>query len=428
MLNTTVVTHTNTHSEEQTNKYSTSHHHKSKNITSSHSGTHSTNNTKSSVSSDNSKNTSKDNSKDNFKDNSKSNGVFMKHDVKKSSNTVNTNTANTNTVNTNTANTNTANTNTAPTVSKPVYNVVQTFNPGYSATFLEFRGDRFEFKNSDSRYQGGKMNQEGYLGGFNGTEFVDYVFNKVLGPSKIGAVEQLNSYVIEKYVCDVDPSKLDTLDILKFKECADSPFTGDIKMVFKLYKQIENYGRGIDFSRDNQAKSKVFLGISSSFLNHILKVIATLSDITRNEGNDTLNNDLMRYSNLALHRLLTIHKTYIDKKVTENQKIKKKITTLENDKQKLSRKVDEVQDFILKNMSTLSMSESISSSVGGGTQSSTSDMANKIDPSISTSTPLTFSPINGFKDMSEMYSESLDYLSSNKNQPVIYDKDQVIEI
>ena len=268
----------------------------------------------------------------------------------------------------------------------------------------------------------------------------------------------MNSYVIDKYICDIHPKNLDTLDILTFKSCAESPLTGDIKMIFKLYKQIENYNK--TFSHENSRESKVLLGISSSFLNHILRVIATLSDITKGQESNPLNDDLMRYSNMALHRLLSINKSYIDKKVRENTKIKSKIQKLEEDKTKLSDKVNEIQNFILKNMSGLSASEpqgqvsesaSVSTSVGGAFQSSTSDMTGKVDHTVSTSTPLTFTPVhgshtsskkhsiglgldeqfnavNGVRDLSDVYSEDLDYLSSNNEPSNTYDKDQIVDI
>lgn len=283
------------------------------------------------------------------------------------------------------------------------------------------------------------------LGGFGGKEYIKYVVGHFVD-GFLKDVDSLSSKeVIERYLCVVDKSESLGLDCIKFKSYQDSPFTGDIEMMFKLYKMIENFEKNrleeelYNVSDDIKDKIReIFVCINYSFLNHILKIIAIISDVIKGSDNKKLNDKMLRFGTVAMHKLTLILERDIDRKIKMSEKYDRDIKQNEEEREIVLAKLSDLEKMVLSENLALALSKggdlseksSSISEMGGINKylSSTSDITHLIDEGVSTSTSLNkMTDLNRFDDNID----NLSYLSTqetNKNSKSKKDSVDIIDV
>lgn len=220
-----------------------------------------------------------------------------------------------------------------------------------------------------------------FLGGFSVHDFIRFITSNVTSNFLRGVDSDSAKPIIEKYICKVSvverPTKRYTINMLNYFE---SPFMGNIETLIKFYTFIHefednNLQKELDTLNANESlKTKdIFNSMMYTLLNHILKIIAALTNkLTANDPNTSKNRDsLLNYSVAIVYRLSKFVRNEIDIKVDELTVLNQDLLRIEGIRTSLSSKLDAVQrsidkqnaeiDVVLRNVLMFQMASTKSS-------------------------------------------------------------------
>lgn len=222
-----------------------------------------------------------------------------------------------------------------------------------------------------------------FLGGFDVYEFIKYITSNVSSSFLLGIDCDSVRPIIEKYICNVKyvekPSKRYVINMLNYFE---SPFMGNIETLIKFYSfvhEFENEKLKHELDKlesiDAIKTLKIFNNMIYTLLNHILKIIAALTNKISPNDNPKIKDSLLNYSVAIVYRLSKFIRTEIDDKVDELNNLDLDILRIENIRTCLSVKLDSVQrsldkqsteiDVILRNLIMYQMMNNNNAQLGG---------------------------------------------------------------
>lgn len=196
-------------------------------------------------------------------------------------------------------------------------------------------------------------NNRVFLGSFTGEELVKYVICKS-APSFLPNINSSNSKeIIEKYICKVDLDQPTDNTKYHIINHLDSPFTGHVEMLVKLYKQIDEFEQTrltheLSFLPENDAgkAKKAFYSFILVLLSHILKIISILSEIIKPTSEQHLNNKLLKYSVSIMHKISTVTKNQISDRLNMIDSLLAEKQKIYNIQQILSNKIEDLEEAI----------------------------------------------------------------------------------
>lgn len=259
-----------------------------------------------------------------------------------------------------------------------------------------------EYNYSDKRFLFHDKNKT-FLGSFTANELLKYVVSQAIpnfmeGTSYVSAKE-----ILEKYICTIENDKIrgPTMKIMNHLE---SPFTGHVEMLIKLYKNIEEFEKNNlpnEIAKlaecDREKAERIFKDFTYTLLNHTLKIIAILSEMIKSENNPELKKTLLKYSVAIMYKLSAGIRGGMDGKLAELDKVMKEKSKVESIKETLGEKVLELEQNVLQQSEQIrqlggmlrgggSLTTEESTTEAGNNVSSTPDIENIIgDVSVSTS-------------------------------------------
>lgn len=197
-----------------------------------------------------------------------------------------------------------------------------------------------------------------FLGGFSSHDFIRFITSHVSSNFLRGVDSDSVKPIIERYICKVTvvekPSKRYIINMLNYFE---SPFMGNIETLIKFYTFIHefeenNLQRELDaLNTQESVKTKeIFNTMMYTLLNHILKIIAALTNkLTQNDPNTSkIRDSLLNYSVAIVYRLSKFVRTEIDVKVDELTVLNQDLLRIEGIRTGLSSKLDSIQRSIDK--------------------------------------------------------------------------------
>lgn len=196
------------------------------------------------------------------------------------------------------------------------------------------------------------------IGGFSCTQLIKYL-STTITPNFLSNIDIGTSFaIIETYICKiVNNSGMLTINL---KNHIESPFMGNIDMIIKLYRGLHKFEISqLSFEIDNMLKrkqedirlKKKILGIIKQFiyllLNHSLKLIVTISDMTKNDiTKKELNDSLLKYSVAIVYRLSSFMKDEVENKISEYKNLQNDIVRVANIKMEMYKKISALEKSI----------------------------------------------------------------------------------
>ena len=227
----------------------------------------------------------------------------------------------------------------------PIHNIINVSNAPDKDTII------LEYNYKDKRFLFHDKNKS-FLGSFTGNEFIKYIVASMVPLFMSGTSCASSQDIIEKYICTVDSSK-STINI-NIKNYLESPFTGQVEMLIKLYKQIEDFEKNqlkeelsLLSEIDKILAEKTFMNLIYCLLNHTLKIIAIVSDIIKNENNDDMKNKLLKYSVAIMYKISSVTRGEIDKRIEHIDDLMNEKMRLDSVKDTLGEKVLALEQNIL---------------------------------------------------------------------------------
>ena len=197
------------------------------------------------------------------------------------------------------------------------------------------------------------------LGNFSSAQLIKYITSKV-SRLFLNRVDVGTSYgIIETYICKVieidDCIKIELLNHMK------SPFMGNIDMIMKLYNGIHKFEvHQLKQELDEMFKidqcgvriQKKIYGIVKQMvyllLNHALKLIVTITDITKDDPNKKeLKETLMKYSVAIVHKISGFMKDEIENKINDYKLLQDDLVRMGKIKLEMYKKVIALEKAII---------------------------------------------------------------------------------
>lgn len=212
---------------------------------------------------------------------------------------------------------------------------------------VEFIEDNCEFKIYD--------NNRNFIGKFTNVQLIKYLTSKINSAFLNDISISSCSNVIELYVCNIyeidDNIKINLHDHIK------SPFMGNIEMMMKLYKEIsifdnKNLLSELDKLPTHDIKERkritaVIKQFSYLLLNHMLKLIATISDAIKNDyDKKNLKEMLLKYSAAVVYKLSNFMKHEIEIKIDDYKIVQNDLVRLSKIKLEMYKKIDDLQKSV----------------------------------------------------------------------------------
>lgn len=227
----------------------------------------------------------------------------------------------------------------------PINNIINVSNTNDKDTII------LEYNYNDKRFLFHDKNKS-FLGSFTGNEFIKYVVSSMVSSFMPETNCSSAQDILEKYICTIDISK-PTISI-SIKNHLESPFTGHVEMLIKLYKQIEDFEKNnlkeelsLLSSADSIIAEKTFMNLVYCLLNHTLKIIAILSDIIKNDSNSEMKDKLLRYSVAIMYKISSVTRSEIDKRIENIDGLINEKMRLESVKDTLGERVLSLEQNIL---------------------------------------------------------------------------------
>lgn len=291
------------------------------------------------------------------------------------------------------------------------------------------------------------------LGSFSSKQIIKYVTSKI-STAFLSGIDASSSYnIIETYICKI----IDKDGSLKIELLSHtiSPFMGNIDMMMKLYTGIHKFESTqlqqelrdtFPSDSDTTKIQKKIHGIIKQLiyliLNHSLKLIATISDVTRGDPvKKEMRDTLTKYSVAIVHKISSFMKDEIENKINDYKllqddlvrmgKVKlemyKKIALLENNIADQNKQIKLVLEKIELGGSTPSnvlyggksnISSASTASASASTSSSTTTVVSKSSTETETDTNSEKSDFNSSCYYTESGNEisNINYLTSSHSQ------------
>jgi hypothetical protein len=292
----------------------------------------------------------------------------------------------------------------------PIINISQTLEKDTILLEYNYKDKKFLFHDKNKNF----------LGSFTTDELIKYIICSKI-PNFMPSVNYTSSqYIINKYFCELDTSK----DITKVlvKNHLESPFTGHIEMLIKLYKNIEEYEKTNlihDLSLLNNEEKIIVINIFNQFtytiLNHILKMISILTDIIKNDDNPEMKHNLLKYSVAIMYKISNHIKNQINTKLNDIDSLKNEKSKLDSIKETLGHKVLSIEQQVLEqNMNISKLVNLIKNTnlVGGGDINSSLMSDSSSDKSYSQSNTDTHNTLDSTDTFNNFISSSSSYTNS----------------
>jgi hypothetical protein len=240
-----------------------------------------------------------------------------------------------------------------------------------------------------------------FLGGFSSHDFIRFITSHVSSNFLRGVDSDSAKTIIEKYICKVSvvekPSKRYIISMLNYFE---SPFMGNIESLIKFYTFIHEFEDNLlqkeldSLNIDESVKTKeIFDNMMYTLLNHILKIIAALTNkLNATDANTSkIRDSLLNYSVAIVYRLSKFVRHEIDIKVDELTILNHDLLRIEGIRTGLSSKLDSVQrsidkqnaeiDVVLRNILMFQMATK-SSSTNTNKDSENDDMLDALEETL----------------------------------------------
>lgn len=185
------------------------------------------------------------------------------------------------------------------------------------------------------------------IGNFSALQIVKYVTSGIC-PNFLEHVNyEISIPAIKKYVCSIENNKINLLDY------TNSQFMGDLSKVKTLYNNIENVRIDLDLNKLNDKMKKKILGILSNFsylfLNYILKLIAHITNIIKNDTDKTeLKTELLKYTVMITSKLITVLHDKIDAKTNDQNIILNDLAQMGTIKIGMCKSIAEIKSSVHK--------------------------------------------------------------------------------
>jgi len=276
------------------------------------------------------------------------------------------NTDNTNTNTNNNNNTNTDNTNNNTTNINNRFDNIHVSNVNNNTILLEYNDvtNRFLFYD----------NNKSFLGSFTEKELVKYVISKVV-PNFMQNINCSTSVeIIEKFICSIDPNTLE----INIVNHLTSPFTGNIEMLIKLYKNIERFEKEdlpnellLHPSSDRNKINDLFTNLIFTLLNHILKIITVLSDTLKsnNTEDSVIIEKFTKYSVAIVSKISNILKDKTDRKIKYIDELLEKKYKINNIRESLEERVLILEQNLNRQKKTINELFNTTQQYGGNNES-----------------------------------------------------------
>lgn len=220
-------------------------------------------------------------------------------------------------------------------------NVVNNFNiinpVSQNTIIVEHDKERheFTFKNAQSQL----------IGTFNIYQLFKYI-NKNMDMFLIDVVIGSADVIISKYIYDIDNDKTKSYDLLSH---TDSPFTGNIELLVKLYSDIikienELYEKMIDLPKDIIEVIKI---TNNKFIYNLLLRILKISNMLLDQDIDKQKRDiLLRYSIGTVYKLSNMTREELEIKKLQYQSIQNDINKIIRIQSNIDSKLDLLKNTI----------------------------------------------------------------------------------
>ena len=190
------------------------------------------------------------------------------------------------------------------------------------------------------------------LGSFNISQLIKFLYTPYTKNTDNNDTTSFE--LIRNLIFDVE---LENDDIeIKFRSYMDSPFTGNLEMLLKLSSGLKDYEENIEneLSKfdDQRMKKKLKLLLkqfSYCLLNHILRVIYSISEEIKNDNSKKeLKDKLLRYSVGINYRIGSYVISQLNNQIEQNNKISRNMINLLEVKSKVLQKVENLEKTLCK--------------------------------------------------------------------------------
>jgi hypothetical protein len=192
------------------------------------------------------------------------------------------------------------------------------------------------------------------IGSFTCKEFLKYIFTSMSSPEVfLGEVTITNiaEKIIKHYVCNIEPDN--NFNIINFRNHLISPFTGDLQLLFTLYKHISLFEKNLlnnelqklNIIEKNKIKT-LFLYINCSFLTHILKIISL---VCSNNIKIEIREELEKYSKNAIVKLYSILEFLYEAEIKKNNEFISEYVKIEKERNSVLLKLNKMEEYMMVN-------------------------------------------------------------------------------
>ena len=219
----------------------------------------------------------------------------------------------------------------------PLINLSQHIDKDSIMLEYNYKKKRFLFHDKDKIF----------MGSFSTEELVKYiVYDKV--PTFMSNINHSGAKpIIEKYLCVNKDSNIIINNHL------ESPFTGHIEMLIKLYKNLEDYeknGFKLELVNMTQTECEITTELFKNFiyilLNHILKIISILSEVIDKDDDLITKTTLIKYSVAISYKISCFIRNKISDKLSEIENLKVEKNKLDELKNSFSKNILELENIL----------------------------------------------------------------------------------
>lgn len=230
------------------------------------------------------------------------------------------------------------------------------------------------------------------LGSFTALQLIKFTINKY--PTFLQHIEMgIANDIIKKYVCNINNDGKVIL-VSHF----DSPFTGNVEMLVKLYTDITKCDVHISselhkfVSKDAKIIQYIIKELHFTLLNHTLKIISSLTEILKDDDSKkNIRDNLLKYSVGIVYKITSIIRDDIHTKTLEYKSLQDDVVRLAKIKITMDEKMKTLYDIveaqntkiddISANINNLHASATVSNGQIGGNDETTDSIESETDSS-----------------------------------------------
>lgn len=185
------------------------------------------------------------------------------------------------------------------------------------------------------------------LGSFTALQLIKFIINKY--PTFLQHIEMgIASDIIRKYVCNINNDGKVIL-VSHF----DSPFTGNVEMLVKLYTDITKCDVHISselhkfVSKDAKIIQYIIKELHFTLLNHTLKIISSLTEILKDDDSKkNIRDNLLKYSVGIVYKITSLIRDDIHTKTLEYKSLQDDVVRLAKIKITMDEKMKTLYDIV----------------------------------------------------------------------------------